>query len=88
MEGTPNKNDIPPRDFGKLEATVEGLEKQFERTVTDLNEKITTLTTAVNTLTETMNQAKGGWKIALIIGGAVSGITVLLLKILGFLKGW
>jgi hypothetical protein len=70
-------NYIPARDFGNLEATVNQLEKQVER-----------LTTAVDSLTSTVEQARGGWKVIAGIAGASSLITTVALKLLGALKGF
>jgi hypothetical protein len=70
-------NDIPPRDFGKLEATVEQLEDRVEK-----------LTNAVVELTAALNQTKGGWKLLAALGGLVSFSTVMVLKFVGLLKGY
>jgi tetrahydromethanopterin S-methyltransferase subunit B len=81
-------NDIPPRDFGKLEATVEQLENRLESTVKHFESKVGELTTAVQDLTAALNQAKGGWKLLAAMGGLVSFATVVALKFFGFLKGY
>ena len=70
-------SDIPPQEFGYLQATVDKLEDRVEK-----------LTVAVETLTATLNQTKGGWKLLLALGSVVSFITVLVLKLFGFLKGY
>lgn len=70
-------NDIPPKEFGYLQATVDKLEDRVEK-----------LTTAVETLTATLNQTKGGWKLLAALGSVVSFATVAALKFLGFLKGY
>lgn len=70
-------NDIPPRDFGKLEATVEQLEARVEK-----------LTHAVVELTAALNQTKGGWKLLAALGTLVSFSTVVVLKFFGLLKGY
>lgn len=70
-------NDIPPKEFGYLQATVDKLEDRVEK-----------LTTAVETLTATLNQTKGGWKLLAALGSVVSIATVAALKFLGFLKGY
>lgn len=69
--------DIPPQEFGYLQATVDKLEDRVEK-----------LTTAVETLTATLNQTKGGWKLLAALGGVVSFTTVVVLKLFGFLKGY
>lgn len=70
-------NDIPPQEFGYLQATVDKLEDRVEK-----------LTAAVEALTATLNQTKGGWKLLVALGSAVSFITVIILKLFGFLKGY
>ena len=70
-------NDIPPQEFGYLQATVDKLEDRVEK-----------LTAAVETLTATLNQTKGGWKLLVVLGSAVSFMTVVMLKLFGFIKGY
>ncbi len=70
-------SDTPPQEFGYLQATVDKLEDRVEK-----------LTAAVEALTATLNQTKGGWKLLVALGSVVSFITVLVLKLFGFLKGY
>jgi tetrahydromethanopterin S-methyltransferase subunit B len=70
-------NDIPPQEFGYLQATVDKLEDRVEK-----------LTVAVEALTATLNQTKGGWKLLVALGGIVSFATVVVLKLFGFIKGY
>lgn len=86
MSDSPQRNEIPPRDFGRLEATVEQLESRLESTVKHFETKVGELTGAVQELTEALNQAKGGWKVLVSLGLLVSAATTLLLKLLGFVK--
>lgn len=80
------QHEIPPRDFGRLEATVAQLESRLENTVKHFEDKVGDLTGAVQDLTAALNQAKGGWKVMALFGSFISGATVLLLKLLGFLS--
>lgn len=80
------QHEIPPRDFGRLEATVEQLESRLENTVRHFEDKVGDLTDAVQELTAALNQAKGGWKVMALFGSFISGATVLLLKLFGFLS--
>lgn len=70
-------SDIPPQEFGYLQATVDKLEDRVEK-----------LTHAVENLTATLNQTKGGWKLLAALGSLVSFLTVIALKFFGFLKGY
>lgn len=69
--------NIPPKEFGYLQATVDKLEDRVEK-----------LTEAVETLTATLNQTKGGWRLLAALGSVVSVVTVAALRFLGFLKGY
>jgi hypothetical protein len=80
-------NDIPPRDFGKLEATVEQLEDRLEKTVLHFEGRMEKLTHAVEELTNALNQAKGGWKMLAGVASASAILTAMILKFMGFLKG-
>jgi predicted secreted protein len=57
---------IDPRDFGRLESEVEGM-KELVRAQTVA---ITTLTTQVNAIQLTLSEARGGWRMLLLVGGA------------------
>lgn len=59
-------NGIDPRDFGRLESEVEGL-KELVRAQTVA---ITTLTTQLNAIQLTLSEARGGWRMLLLVGGA------------------
>jgi hypothetical protein len=63
------------RDLGRLEAQVGGLVSQ----VNDLNFK-------VGSIDKTLSEAKGGWKILLLVGGAAAAFGALIAKILPFLQ--
>lgn len=79
--------DIPSRDFGKLEATVEQLEIRLEKTVTHLEGRIEHLTISVDELTRALNKAQGGWVVLATVGGGAAILTTLALKLAGMFKG-
>lgn len=56
-------NDIDSRDFGRLEAEVESLQKQ----VSGLTEK-------VDTLLELANRSKGGFWVGMTIASVIGGM--------------
>lgn len=80
-------NEIPSRDFGKLEATVEQLEDRLEKTVAHFEGRMEKLTNAVENLTTALNQAKGGWRMLAGVASAAAILTTIALKFTGFLKG-
>lgn len=57
---------IDPRDFGRLESEVEGL-KELVRAQTAA---ITSLTTQLHAIQGTLSEARGGWRMLLLVGGA------------------
>jgi len=65
---------IDRRDYGRLEADVEHLKTTVDRMENDLR-----------AMRDMMEQGKGGWKVLVMIGGAVSAAST----ILGyFAHGW
>jgi hypothetical protein len=65
--------DIDPQQFGELKATVAQLEKTMENMNTDMR----ALNTVIKELTDQLAQARGGWKVLLLvasIGAAVATI--------------
>lgn len=59
-------SDIDPQEFGHLQAQVEQLLASNRL----LTETVTTLATAVHAMQLQMAEAKGGWKVLLLLGGA------------------
>ena len=53
-------------DIATLEATVEGMGDQIGR----MEDAIVTLTTTVNGMRDQLTEAKGGWRVLMILGGA------------------
>ena len=65
---------IDRRDYGRLEADVEHLKATIDRIEDDLR-----------AMRDMMEQGKGGWKVLVMIGGAVSAAST----VLGyFVHGW
>ena len=54
---------IDPQQFGELKAIV----VQVERAVQSLNADMRALNTALKDLTDQLSQARGGWKVLLIV---------------------
>ena len=64
-------SDIDPRDFGRLEAKVE-----------ELGRGMAALAEQLATVNATLNEARGGWRVLLMVGGAgatLSGVVSWLL---------
>lgn len=64
---------IDPRDFGRLEAEVQTLQKQMEDMASDLK--------AVRTM---LDNAQGGWRVMVAVAGFTSAATALAVKLLPF----
>lgn len=64
---------IDPRDFGRLEAEVQSMQRQMEDMASDLK--------AVRTM---MDNANGGWRVIVIVAGFTSAATAFVIKILPF----
>lgn len=64
---------IDPQQFGELRATV----VQLERAIENLNTDMRALNTALKELTDQLAQARGGWKVLLVvasIGAALASL--------------
>lgn len=55
--------------------------------IKNLEESIDRLTTAVDNLTNTMTQAKGGWKVLVLQGGLIAAVVTLTIQLAEFFKG-
>lgn len=54
-----NDRMIDPREFGRLEQEVKQLSKQMEA-----------MQTTLQSISTTLNEAKGGWRALMLLGGA------------------
>lgn len=59
-------SDIDPQEFGRLQAQVEQL-LESNRVLT---ETVATMSTAIQSMQLQMAEAKGGWKVLMLLGGA------------------
>lgn len=64
---------IDPRDFGRLEAEVQAMQRQIEDMASDLK--------AVRSM---MDNAAGGWRVMVAVAGFTSAMTALAMKLLPF----
>ena len=62
------------RTIGNFEAKIDRLEKD-----------VATLVASQNEMLQILHQARGGWKVMVMVGGAASGITILLTKVINYL---
>ena len=62
--------DIPARDFGKLEAQVDAIDRRGENIARQLGE----LRTEVKNINKTLSEARGGWKTLLWVSGFASTV--------------
>lgn len=54
---------IDPRDFGRLEQQVESLTEQLQEVRNTLDQ-----------ISQTLSEARGGWRTLMVLGGAAAGI--------------
>jgi len=64
---------IDPRDFGKLEAEVQAMQRQIEAMSATLEHVKTVL-----------DNAQGGWRVMVAVAGFTSAMTALAIKLLSF----
>ncbi len=61
-------NEINPREYGELEATVRHLAKALE----DQTKTMKEMSDRIKTVEDTLLEAKGGWKVMMWIAGGSS----------------
>lgn len=62
------------RTVGNFEAKIDRLERDVSLLIANQTEML-----------QILHQARGGWKVMVMVGGAASGITILLTKILSYI---
>lgn len=67
-------SDDLQRTIGNFEAKIDRLEKDVALLVANQNEVL-----------QILHQARGGWKVMVMVGGAASAITLALSKAVGYL---
>jgi len=75
---------IDPRDFGRLEAEVIALKAQNLR----LEDQIARQGEKLDILVQAVTEAKGGWKMLMLVGAASASAGALVAKIITILKGY
>ncbi len=71
------------RDLGKHDAQIEALEKDI-REIKEDQRRIFEKLDAIN---QTLSEAKGGWKLFMIVGGASAAFGAFLVKVMSFWWG-
>lgn len=61
------------RTVGNFEAKIDRLERDVSLLIANQTEML-----------QILHQARGGWKVMVMVGGAASGITIILTKILSY----
>lgn len=62
------------RTVGNFEAKIDRLERDVAKLIANQTEML-----------QILHQAKGGWKVMVMVGGAASGMTIMLTKIINYL---
>lgn len=57
----------------------------FEAKIDRLERDVATLIANQNEMLQILHQARGGWKVMVMVGGAASGITIMLTKVINYL---
>ncbi|HEX7891478.1 MAG TPA: hypothetical protein VF522_19155 [Ramlibacter sp.] len=63
-------SEIDPQEFGRLQAHVEQLLESNRL----LTETVATMSTAIQSMQLQMAEAKGGWKVLMLLGGASASL--------------
>jgi len=69
-------NDGLHRDIGRHDAQIDNLQRQMEQVLEELHQ-----------IKETLSEAKGGWRMLMLVGGASATMGAGLVKALAFLGG-
>lgn len=67
---------IDPQDFGQLKGEVTSLRRDFDRMATSMSN----IAAAMDKIQQQLSEAKGGWKIMLMVGGASATVGALIAK--------
>jgi len=69
-------NDGLQRDIGRHDAQIDHLQQQMERVLEELHD-----------IKETLSEAKGGWRMLMLVGGASATMGAGLVKAIAFFGG-
>lgn len=69
-------NDGLQRDIGRHDAQIDNLQQQMERVLEELHD-----------IKETLSEAKGGWRMLMLVGGASATMGAGLVKAIAFFGG-
>lgn len=69
------------RDIGRHDAQIEALERDVKRMREEMHEMRTEFTAELRAINATLSEARGGWKIMMMVGGASATIGALSYKI-------
>lgn len=70
------------RDLGKHDAQIEALTVQFNRMHNDMQKMLEEL----QSIQATLSEAKGGWKLMVMVGGAGAALGAIIIKVLSWLQ--
>lgn len=71
------------RDLGRHDAQIENLEKD----ILDMRKDLTKLMEKIDNMNLILEQAKGGWKVLMMVGGLSAVLGGIVTKVLAFLWG-
>lgn len=71
------------RDLGRHDAQIENLEKD----ILDMRKDLTKLMEKIDNMNLILEQAKGGWKVLMMVGGMSAVLGGIVTKVLAFLWG-
>ncbi len=71
------------RDLGKHDAQIEALEKDIR----EIKEDQRRIFEKLDSINQTLSEAKGGWKLFMIVGGASAAFGAFLMKVMSFWWG-
>jgi hypothetical protein len=71
------------RDLGKHDAQIEALEKDIR----EIKEDQRRIFEKLDSINQTLSEAKGGWKLFMIVGGASAAFGAFLVKVMSFWWG-
>ena len=75
--------DAIQRDLGRHDAQIENLEKD----ILDMRKEINRLMEKIDNMNLILEQAKGGWKVLMMVGGLSAVIGGVIVKVVAFLWG-
>lgn len=74
-------------EVGRLSAQIEAAQEKIERLDAVMTARVEKLEGKLDEALRILNEARGGWRVLVIVGGAIGAVVALALKLMGAFSG-